>query len=186
MTDRAATVIPLPLSVVESNIWDVTAWPAFLSDVRWVQRAGHERYLFGVRQGRRLHEIPVAVRWHARDHRVTWQELDGPTWRGEIRLTAMNGRRTRATMTLNSQPRSITAKLAELFGVRRREASGDLGRLADRLASIPQPFNPGRLVTGRPVAGRRAIGERSQAAARPGSGRPTVETGFESVGAGPA
>ncbi|HEX2804905.1 MAG TPA: hypothetical protein VHN80_01875, partial [Kineosporiaceae bacterium] len=120
MSDRAATVIALPLSVVESNIWDVTSWPAFVSDVQWVQRAGHERYLFGVRQGGRLHEIPVAVRWHARDHRVTWHQLDGPTWRGEIRLTAMNGRRTRATMTVIAHPRTLGTRIADLFGIRRR------------------------------------------------------------------
>jgi len=75
MSERAATVIPLPLSVVESNIWDVTSWPSFLGDVDWVRRSSHERYLFGIRQGRRVEETLVAVRWHARDHRVTWREL---------------------------------------------------------------------------------------------------------------
>jgi hypothetical protein len=180
VSERAATVIPLPLSVVESNIWDVTAWPSFVSDVQWVQRAGHERYLFGVRQGRRLHEIPVAVRWHARDHRVTWHQLDGPTWRGEIRLTALNGRRTKATMTVNSQPRNLTDKIAELFGVRGREASVDLGRLAERLASIPQPYNPGRLGAARRTVSGRPVVERTT------TERSTAERSSTSVGATPA
>jgi hypothetical protein len=156
MTERTATVIPLPLSVVESNIWDVTAWPAFLTDLEWVQRAGHERYLFGVRQGSRLHEVAVAVRWHARDHRVTWRELTGPPWRGEIRLSALNGRRTRVAMHISVHPRSVYDTLAEMFGLRRRHVAVDLGRLAERLARIPQPFNPGRLQSGQPVVRQEA------------------------------
>ena len=156
MTERAATVIDLPLSVVESNIWDVTSWPIFLGGLEWVQRSGHERYLFGLRQGRRIHEVPAAVRWHARDHRVTWRELDGPVWRGDIRLNALNGRRTRVPMHVTAHPRSFPDSLAEMFGVRRHDVSADLGRLSDRLASIPQPFNPSRLEPTRRTSGRHA------------------------------
>jgi hypothetical protein len=157
MSQHASTVIPLPLSVVESNIWDVTSWPTFLGDVDWAQRTSHERYLFGVRQGRRVHDVPVAVRWHARDHRVSWRELGGPAWRGEIRLTALNGRRTRLELHVSVHPRTVVDFVAELLGTRSRELQADLVRLSDRLATIPQPFNPARL---NPT---RRIGERSPA-----------------------
>lgn len=151
MSDRAATVIALPLSVVESNIWDVTAWPAFLGDVDWVQRKAHERYLFGIRQGRRTYEVPTAVRWHARDHRVTWRELSGAVWRGELRLSPLNGRRTRVELRVAVHPRTLMASVTELLGGHRRELELDLVRLADRLATIPQPFNPSRLTPTRRI-----------------------------------
>jgi hypothetical protein len=154
MSPRSATVIPLPLSVVESNLWDVTAWPAFLDDVVWVQRIAHERYVFGVRLGRRVHEVPVAVRWRARDHRVTWRELEGPPWRGELRLASLNGRRTRVALSVLVRPRSLVGKLVGLVVSRPRDLDPDLARLAARLSSIPQPFNPARSVPARRI-GRR-------------------------------
>jgi len=157
MSERAAIVVPLPLSVVESNIWDVTSWSAFLEDVEWIERSAHERYVFGVRQGRRVHEVPVAVRWHARDHRVTWRELAGPVWRGEIRLTALNGRRTRMALQATSHARTLSASLADLLGRNRRHLELDLGRLAERLALLPQPFNPARLNPPRRVAGQASV-----------------------------
>ena len=157
MSDRAATVIPLPLSVVESNIWDVTTWAAFLGEVEWIERTAHERYLFGVRHGRRVHEVPVSVRWHPRDHRVTWREQEGPAWRGEIRLAALNGRRTRVGLESTAHPRSFAANLADVLLGRRREVEADLHRLGERLAQIPQPFNPGRLTPTRRVGSSGSI-----------------------------
>jgi hypothetical protein len=161
MSERAATVIPLPLSVVESNIWDVTSWTTFLGDVEWIERSAHERYVFGVRQGRRVNEVPVAVRWHARDHRVTWRELSGPAWRGEIRLTALNGRRTRIGLSVSAHPRGFLANLTDVLGGGRREVDVDLRKLAERMALLPQPFNPGRL-----GPSRRAVRQGTVRAAR--------------------
>lgn len=154
MSEHAATVIGLPLSVVESNLWDVTAWPAFLGDVEWADRSSHERYLFGVRQGRRTFEVPVGVRWQARDHRVTWRELSGPAWRGEMRLTALNGRRTRVALSVSVRPRSLLAHVTEMLGGHRRALDADLLMLSDRLAAIPQPPNPVRLAAVRRIGAR--------------------------------
>jgi hypothetical protein len=151
LSERASTVIPLPLSVVESNVWDVTLWPAFLSDAAWVRRTSQERYVIGVRNGRRVHEVPVVVRWQVHDHRISWQELEGPAWRGELRLSALNGRRTRVTLELVAQPRGLAARLAQGFGALPRDAASDLERLAARLSAIPQPVNPIRLAPTRRV-----------------------------------
>jgi hypothetical protein len=170
MSERASTVIPLPLSVVESNIWDAASWPTFFGDVDRVERTGYERFVFGVRQGRRLHEVPVAVRWHARDHRVSWRELAGPQWRGEIRLSALNGRRTRVELHVAAHPRSFVACVAEMLGSRSRDLEADLARLSDRLATIPQPFNPSRLTP------TRRIGERSTAVTTGPAPRPARES----------
>jgi len=154
LSERASTVIPLPLSVVESNVWDVTSWPAFLADAAWVRRTSQDRYVVGVRDGRRVCEVHVVVRWHAHDHRVSWQELEGPAWRGEMRLTALNGRRTRVTIAVEAQPRGMGARVSRLLGATpERDAAGDLERLAARLSTIPQPVNPIRLTPTRRVGG---------------------------------
>jgi hypothetical protein len=163
MRERAAIVVPLPLSVVESNVWDVTSWSSFLGEVDWVERTAHERYVFGIREGRRVHDVPVHVRWFARDHRVAWRELTGPTWRGEIRLTALNGRRTRLALESAAQPRSFGATVTDLLGRNRHQAEADVGRLAERMAHIPQPFNPTRLPTPHRGGGRAAVRAAHQA-----------------------
>jgi hypothetical protein len=142
MIERVATVVPLPLSVVESNLWDVTTWTTFLGDVEWIERSGNERFVFGVRHGRRVHEVPVAVRWHGPEHRVVWRELSGAPWRGEISVTPLNGRRTRIGVEVTAQRRTLPGLL--LGSTRRKGANVDLEPLVARLGQIPPPINPSR------------------------------------------
>jgi hypothetical protein len=156
MSRPVSTVVPLPLSVVESNLRDLSSWPAFLGGVEWIERTAYEQYVFGVREGRRIHEIPVAAHWAMRDHRVTWKELSGRPWRGELNLVALNGRRTRVQLSLDAQPRSWSASISQLLGAPGHDLDADLGRLTDRLAALPQPLNPQRLAPTRPMARRLA------------------------------
>jgi hypothetical protein len=132
--EQVTAVIPHPLSVVESNVWDVTTWGTFLGDVQWIERSGHERYVFGIRHGRRVHEVPVAVRWYPQDHRVSWQELSGPPWRGELRLTAVNGRRTRLAIEVTAHRRTAVGSPA-----RRRAPQAGRALRPHRTGRTPGP-----------------------------------------------
>lgn len=145
MSAEAMAVVGLPLSVVETQLWDVTQWPTFLSGLAAVRRSSHERYVFAVAQGRREHEVLVAVRWQARDHRFTWRALEGAPWDGTIRLVPVNGRRTRLYLQRRAYPRSLMASFAELLLGGTPDASTDLQRLQDRLAVLPAPARPARL-----------------------------------------
>ena len=144
MREQRAIVIPLPLSVVESNVWDVATWNRFLSDVEWIDRQADDQFVFGVRNGRRLQDVPLAVQWYPHDHRMTWRQTQGPLWRGEVRMTALNGRRTRLGVETEAHPRSFVDNVAELLGDR-RGIRVDFGPLVDWLERIPQPFNPARM-----------------------------------------
>jgi hypothetical protein len=144
MRDQASTVINLPLSVVESNIWDPNSWPSFMDWLVGVERKAKERYVFAIREGVRVFEVPVSVRWHLREHTVTWCELTGRAHRGEIRLTSLNGRRTKVTIEMSALPRTVAGILTEKLCGHRRQTDVYLLRLAARLASLPQPFNPVR------------------------------------------
>lgn len=145
MSAEAMAVVGLPLSVVETQLWDVTQWSTFLSGLAAVRRSSHERYVFTVRQGRREQDVLVAVRWQARDHRFTWRSLEGVPWDGTIRLAPINGRRTRLHLARRAYPRSFAASIVELFGGGVPDPSADLQRLQDRLAVLPVPARPGRL-----------------------------------------
>jgi len=132
MPAEAMAVVGLPLSVVETQLWDVTQWPTFLAGLVAVRRSSHERYVFTVRQGRRDGEVLVAVRWQARDHRFTWRALEGPPWDGLLRLVPINGRRTRVFLQRRAHPRSFVASLvrqgAIAYGGRGKGAKGAGGR----------------------------------------------------------
>jgi hypothetical protein len=145
MSAEAMAVVGLPLSVVETQLWDVTQWPTFLAGLTAATRSSHERYVFALRQGRREVDVPVAVRWQARDHRFTWRALEGPPWDGSLRLVAVNGRRTRVFLQRRAYPRSFLASLAELVGAGVVDPAADLQRLQDRLAVLPVPTRPARL-----------------------------------------
>jgi hypothetical protein len=146
MCDCAAAVIPLPLSVVESNLWDVTAWSTFLTGVQSIRLSAHERYLLEVREGHRLVDVFVAMRWHPRERYFSWEELQGPPWRGELRLKALNGRRTKVTLSLETEPRTLRGRLAQVIAGHGGGVEEDIARLQERFSGIPQPFNPARLV----------------------------------------
>jgi hypothetical protein len=145
MSEEAMAVVGLPLSVVETQLWDVTQWPGFLAGLAGARRTSHERYIFTLRQGRREQEVLVAVRWQARDHRFTWRALEGPPWDGSLRLVAINGRRTRIFLQRRAYPRSFVASLAELIGAGVADPALDLQHLQDRLAVLPVPARPARL-----------------------------------------
>jgi hypothetical protein len=145
MSITAAVIVPYPVSVVESNLWDVTTWSNFLADVEEVRRAAHERYVFTLRAGRHRDDVLVAVRWRARDHRFTWKSFEGPTWSGEVRLTPLNGRRTRINLEVIAHPRTFGGQLAEMIGVGRRDPAADLLLLQERLSHLPRPIRPSRL-----------------------------------------
>lgn len=148
MPAEAMAVVGLPLSVVETQLWDVTQWSTFLAGLEQVTRSSHERYIFSVRQGRKEADVLVAVRWQARDHRFTWRALEGPPWDGSLRLSPVNGRRTRIHLARRTYPRTVWASFAELLGAGPPDPGADLQRLQDKLAVLPAPARPARL---RPV-----------------------------------
>lgn len=169
MSTEAMAVVGLPLSVVETQLWDVTQWPTFLAGLAAVRRSSHERYVFSVAQARKEHDVLVAVRWQARDHRFTWRSLEGPPWDGMIRLVPVNGRRTRVFLQRRSYPRSLFASFAELLGAGAPDPQSDLQRLQDRLAVLPAPARPARL---RAVGADERDARTAQIAAESAAGAP--------------
>jgi hypothetical protein len=178
MSAEVMAVVGLPLSVVETQLWDVDQWPTFLTGLVAVRRTSHERYVFTVRQGRRESDLLVAVRWQARDHRFTWRALEGPPWDGSLRLVAVNGRRTRVFLQRRAYPRSFAASVVEFLGGCYGDPALDLQHLQDRLAVLPVPARPGRLLPAEPDE-REARTARRRAGAEPAIHRPPRQRGAE-------
>ncbi|MBI4942677.1 MAG: hypothetical protein HY830_18205 [Actinobacteria bacterium] len=190
MSMEAMAVVGLPLSVVETQLWDITQWPTFLAGLQTATRSSHERYVFTVRQGRKDYDVLVAVRWQARDHRFTWRSLEGPPWDGTLRLAPVNGRRTRVFLQRKAYPRSFFASMAELLGAGVADPSLDLQRLQDRLAVLPAPARPARLrsvdAAERAARTQRIAEESGRAGAVTTHGLPTPRTASDLVVPDPA
>ncbi len=126
---EATTTLAAPLAAVESYVADVTHWPAFLIGLDTVERLGHQRYRFCVRDGADRREVVVAVRRDPARHRVTWRALEGPEYSGCLALTPVDTAHTKVHLELSSHPGTFAAGLAEMILPRKDRAAHDLHEL---------------------------------------------------------
>jgi hypothetical protein len=83
--EQAEIVVPVPMQVLGEQLQQVETWPEFVVGLESVIPVAHQRHLFGIRQGARLHEILMAVRPQPADGRYGWTAIDGPRWDGSLR-----------------------------------------------------------------------------------------------------
>ncbi len=126
---ESASVVSARLAEVEAQLRDVESWPHFLVGLESVTKTAHERYRFSVRQGSGVHDVDVAVLCHPREHHFVWHALSGPAWDGDIRLVAVDDRRTRVTLSITVDPRGFAADMADMLGTSGSAAALDLQRL---------------------------------------------------------
>jgi hypothetical protein len=137
---EAAAVVGSSLADVETQLRDVTCWPKFLVGLEEVTQLSHERYRFTVRNGSKRSTADMAVVFRPREHRISWKALNGPPWRGDLRLAAIGERRTKVSLSTTLVPHGFGANVAEMFGRHSTDAVMDLQRLQDLLwTSSPRP-----------------------------------------------
>jgi hypothetical protein len=129
LRQNATTTVAAPLVDVQAKLADVTSWPAFLYGLEAVERAGHERYRFTLTDGKRRRDVLVCVQAHPAAHRMTWRQLEGPRYLGELRLREVDSRHTAVELTMTADPVSMADGFRELLGERHPEAMLDLQRL---------------------------------------------------------
>lgn len=129
MREQAEIVVPVPMQVLGEQLQQVESWPDFVVGLESVTPVAHQRYVFGVRQGARLHEILMAVRPHPAEGRYGWTAIEGPRWDGALKLTGLDEARTAVKMVTRVDPRTFLETVAEAFGGVPRRAEHDLHRL---------------------------------------------------------
>jgi len=132
---EATTTLAAPFAAVESYVADVTHWPAFLIGLDSVERLGHERYRFCVRDGRDCRDVVVAVRRDPTQHRISWRALEGPEYTGCLVLSPVDGAHTKVHLELSSHPGTLGAGLAEMVLPRKDRAAHDLAELETALGA---------------------------------------------------
>ena len=132
-TQQATTVMAAPLAAVHARLRDVQGWPAFVSGLEAVEKLGFERYRFTLAEGGRRRDVPVCVVDHAAEHRISWRQLEGPRYAGELRLRAVDDRHTRVELRTTADPPGLGAGLREMLGERHPTAELDLHRLEELL-----------------------------------------------------
>lgn len=142
VTHRSTAVVAQPVSVVESNLWNVQRWHEFLGEVLDVVQEGPQRYVFTLAHPRGPREVRVSVRHHPRDRSFLFRSLGDLTWDGEIELRPMNGRRTRITLRITSLAPRRSGWLQP--GPQTEQAHEDLARIVAFFERLPQPVRPAR------------------------------------------
>jgi uncharacterized membrane protein len=126
---QAVSVVPAPLGIVERTLRDVGDWPQFLLGVERVVATSFGRYTFTVKDGNATRNVDVAVVAHPGEHRMVWHALAGPRFDGEVRLTAVDDRHTRVTLSLTADPAGFLSALSDFIRSPETTASLDLARL---------------------------------------------------------
>jgi uncharacterized membrane protein len=139
MRQHATTTVAASLADVQTRLADVTSWPAFLYGLESVEPAGHERYRFTLDTGgRRSRTVLVCVQQHPAEHRVSWRQLEGPRYFGELRLREAGASHTTVELTMVADPVTMAEGFRELLGERHPAAELDLQRL-DHLVTEGDP-----------------------------------------------
>lgn len=131
MTTSASTVVPHHCATVAARLAAVPSWAPALADVAWAVPVGFERYRFGLRHGRGVEEVLVAMRWDARNQRLTWRSFDGPTWTGQLKLYDVDGIRTRVQLDVLALPRTGFEAVTEMCGAGARNLLTELAALVE-------------------------------------------------------
>ncbi len=134
-TQQATTVMAAPLEAVRERLRDVTGWPAFVSGLVAVEQLGFERYRFTLDEGGARRDVPVCVVDHPAEHRISWRQLEGPRYVGEVRLRAVDADHTRVELRTTVDPTGLASGLREMLGERHPTAELDLRRLEQLLAA---------------------------------------------------
>ena len=113
MTQHAVSVVSAPLQAVERTVRDVENWPRFLRGVERVVETSFGRYTFVLRDASGAREVDVAVTAHPGEHRIVWHALAGPRFDGEIRLTEVDDRHTRVSLSITAEPAGFLASLSD-------------------------------------------------------------------------
>ena len=134
-TQQATTVMAVPLGAVEKRLRDVTGWPAFVSGLAAVEQLGFERYRFTLAEGGARRDVPVCVVDHPAEHRMTWRQLEGPRYTGELRLRPVDAGHTRVELRTTVDPTGFASGLREMLGERHPTAELALQRLEELLVA---------------------------------------------------
>jgi uncharacterized membrane protein len=126
---QAVSVVAAPLDAVERQLRDVVQWPGFLLGLEKVTETSFERYTFVVKDGTSSREVEVAVVAHPREHRMIWHALKGPRFDGEVRLTAVDAKHTKVSLSLTAEPQGFLAGLSDFVRSSSSTATLDLQRL---------------------------------------------------------
>jgi len=135
---EATSVIPAPMGELERRLSDVGSWPGFLIGLEDVRTLGHERYLFGLVEGRRRREAVMCVRHAHAWHRFSWKSLEGPLYTGRLQLDPVDPRHCAVRLALASHPGTLAGGLAEMVLPGAGRAADDLRRLERYAGGTPR------------------------------------------------
>lgn len=126
---EASAVVTVPLDKLQQALRNVEDWTSFISGVTKITKRAHERYVFELGEGTRSREVAAVVRHNHRDHCFTWHAVTGPKFDGCLRLSALDGRRTRVSIDLTAHPDGFVAGVTDFVAHHRPQAELDIQRL---------------------------------------------------------
>lgn len=91
--------------------------PKFLRDIREIRRTGENRLHWRAEVAGRKVEGDAEITGRTPNQRIAWRSLDGPQNQGAVTLEPLSDDRTRVSVELGYQPKSLLERLGDKLGI---------------------------------------------------------------------
>lgn len=160
--ERAECVVVYAATELFSELRRVEDWPQFTEGLVSVVATGHHRYRWGLVYAGHRREVDVVLSFDHRTRRISWKALRRPAFDGGLRLVPLDAHRTRVYAWLTVEPVGLVENLLAGPHLTNAMAARNLQRLAEWVASRPEPARRGAVVEDIPIPRR----DQADAAAR--------------------
>src|ERR1700751_2645206 len=120
-----------PLEMVYDQWTQFEEFPRFMEGVDEVKQVGLNQLFWKAKIA------GIEKRWEAEiseqvpNERIAWQSVGGTPNRGAVTFAALDGFRTRVTLTMEYEPEGLLEKAGDVLGIPFSEVEGDLNRFRE-------------------------------------------------------
>ena len=120
--------VNVPLRTAYNQWTQFEEFPRFMEGVESVKQLDDTRLHWVASLGGTRKEWEARIMEQIPDQRITWQSESGEFTAGIVSFSPLDSTKTRVTVQLQYEPRGITEKIGDMFGVVSRRVEGDLER----------------------------------------------------------
>jgi uncharacterized membrane protein len=133
-------VVDVPVDVAYAQWTQFEEFPRFMSGVESVEQLDERTLHWRARLGGRVREWDAAITQQFPNERIAWRSTQGTPNAGHLTFAPIgDGMRTRVTLSMHFEPRTVAEKLWAGLGMVGRRVDHDLHRFKEFIESRGEP-----------------------------------------------
>ncbi len=125
-TNLATIDIDVPVEVAYDQWTNLHMFPAFMGDVDRVTKIESGRHQWVTKINGVERQFDSRIVEHVPEERIAWTSVDGVEQDGEVTFERMDDERTRISICVDLEPRTMVEQVADQLGVVRRHLQSGL------------------------------------------------------------